>query len=102
VQVFADDLQGEVEGVLDVLVVEAETLDQGFGGVALRFEPLLLVVEELAGDAVFVVHVQQLSFLLFDCCKHTLAALNTNAWPSAPKRTSTQGKYRRTTAARVL
>jgi hypothetical protein len=36
----------------------------------------LLVVEEFAGDAVFVVHVEELSFLLFDFLQDASAAVD--------------------------
>src|ERR1700691_1661905 len=76
VKVFADDFQGEIKSGLDVLVAEVETLDQGFCGLALLSQTGLLLIEEFAADAVFVVHVQELSFLLFDYREYASAAIN--------------------------
>ena len=76
VEVFAEDFQGEVEGGGDVLVAEVQAGDQGFGVLAAFTQAGLLVVEELAGDAVFVVHVQELAFLVFDFVKDAVAAVD--------------------------
>ncbi|HUN78557.1 MAG TPA: hypothetical protein VMU32_06535 [Solirubrobacteraceae bacterium] len=76
VEVFADDLQGKGEGRYGVVVVEVQAAHQRLGLLTFAAQAGLLIVEEPAADALFVVHVQQLSLALLDLLQNTLTAID--------------------------
>ncbi|MGA2165436.1 MAG: hypothetical protein ABSH36_13330 [Solirubrobacteraceae bacterium] len=57
-------------------MADAQAGDQRLGVLAALTDAGLLVVEQVAADAILVVHVQELALLLFDFLKNGLAALD--------------------------
>lgn len=81
VEVFAENLKGQVEGRGGVLVADAQAGDDRFGVVAVRRRGGAAVCGPAhhriaSGDAVFVAHVQQLSLLLLEPFQYPLGVLD--------------------------
>jgi hypothetical protein len=76
VEVVAEDLQRQLKGRGDVVVVDAQTGDDCFSVLAALLDAGLLFVEELTADALVVVHVQELSLLLLEPLQNTLGVVD--------------------------
>src|SRR5665648_514175 len=73
-KVSAQNVEGQLEGGSDVLVVEAEPGDQRLGALAFPSQPALLFVEQLIADSSSLMRVEELALLLLDLGKDGSAA----------------------------